>query len=248
MASESHPAPAVADIGAYCREVEAFLCRRNGGHLIRLVGPAFALVSGWANEGIPLHVALEGIERTIARREARASQRRPVRVEFCEADVRDAYDQWRRAVGPHAARPSGVPPSASPDGGARRRQPPLVRHIERVIERLSSVRASREMPPPAVTAIDAAISALDQLLVQARGVRGDARQAIYAELVRIDDLLMAALVEALADPTDAIAARARDDLRPLRSRMSEDAYREAFARVQRHLLRVALGLPEIVLP
>ena len=36
------------DVPAYCREVEAYLCRRNGGHLIRLVGPSFELVRDWA--------------------------------------------------------------------------------------------------------------------------------------------------------------------------------------------------------
>lgn len=239
---------AATDIGAYCREVEGFLCRRNGGHLIRLVGPAFALVSGWASEGIPLRVALEGIERTIARRAARGPQRRPVRVEFCEADVRDAYDQWRRAVGPHASRASAPSIEAPPEHMPVRRQPPLFRHIERVVERLSSVRASRDMPPEAGTAIDAAIASLDQVLAQARGARGNARQAICDALARIDETLMTALTEVYADPADGLAARARAELRPLRARMSDDAYRDALARVQRHLLRLALGVPEIVLP
>ena len=29
----------------YCREIEAYLCRKNDGHLIRVVGPSFDLVS-----------------------------------------------------------------------------------------------------------------------------------------------------------------------------------------------------------
>lgn len=247
MSKSSHEVAAM-DIGAYCREVEAFLCRRNGGHLIRLVGPAFALVSGWATEGIPVRVALEGIERTIARREVRGTQRRPVRVEFCEADVRDAYAQWRRAVGPHASRASASSIGAPPEHLPGRRQPPLFRHIERVIERLSSVRASRDMPPAAGVSIDTAIASLDQVLAQARGARGDARQALCDALARIDETLMTALAEVHAVPADGLAARARAELRPLRSRLSDAAYRDALARVQRHLLRVALGLPEIVLP
>ena len=32
----------------YCRQVEAYLCRKNDGHLIRIVGPAFDQVRGWA--------------------------------------------------------------------------------------------------------------------------------------------------------------------------------------------------------
>ena len=49
--------------GAYCREIETYLCRRNGGHLIRIVGPAFERVCGWAEAGVPLQVVVEGIDR-----------------------------------------------------------------------------------------------------------------------------------------------------------------------------------------
>ena len=66
---------------------------------MRVVGPAFDLVQGWAAAGVPLKVALSGIDRCCARLEARGPRRRPVRVEFCEADVLEAFDGWRRAVG-----------------------------------------------------------------------------------------------------------------------------------------------------
>ena len=79
--------------------IEAHLCRRNGGHLVRLVGPAFETVVGWARQGIPVKVACRGIDRffdcDLAKHRTR---RRPVRIEFCEADVLDAFDEWRRAV------------------------------------------------------------------------------------------------------------------------------------------------------
>ena len=47
----------------YCREIEAYLCRKNEGHLIRIVGPAFEQVCGWANLGVPLKVAFRGIDQ-----------------------------------------------------------------------------------------------------------------------------------------------------------------------------------------
>ena len=111
----------------YCREIEAHLCRKNDGHLIRIVGPAFEQVSGWAREGIPLKVALSGVDRYFERYYRKGPRRRPVRIEFCDADVRDAFDDWRRAVGVARVqleneRPTrshaGWPPIVS--GGARR--------------------------------------------------------------------------------------------------------------------------------
>ena len=67
--------------GEYCRAIEAYLCRENGGHLVRIVGPAFQVVAGWHAAGIPFAVVKQGIDRTLARDRAKASGpvRRPVR-------------------------------------------------------------------------------------------------------------------------------------------------------------------------
>ena len=54
VGTATRPARLVMDPGAYCREIETYLCRRNEGHLIRIVGPAFERVRGWAEIGVPL--------------------------------------------------------------------------------------------------------------------------------------------------------------------------------------------------
>ena len=51
----------------YCRAIEAYLCRKNEGHLIRIVGPAFERVLAWADKGVPLKVAYRGIDRYFER-------------------------------------------------------------------------------------------------------------------------------------------------------------------------------------
>ena len=51
----------------YCRHIEAYLCRKNDGHLIRIVGPAFDVVSRWEAQGVPLNVACAGIDRYFER-------------------------------------------------------------------------------------------------------------------------------------------------------------------------------------
>ena len=82
MAEELEPETATAagiDIGAYCRRVEDYLTRENGGHLVRIVGPGFELVRGWAAEGIPLSVVYRGIDRKLERHRA-GHAARPLRV------------------------------------------------------------------------------------------------------------------------------------------------------------------------
>ena len=87
------------DPAEYCRQIETYLCRKNEGHLIRIVGPAFEQVSGWAAQGVPLAVAFKGIDQYCERYYAKGPRRRPVRIEFCEADILTLFDDWRRAVG-----------------------------------------------------------------------------------------------------------------------------------------------------
>jgi hypothetical protein len=101
------------DLDQYCRAIESHLCRKNDGHLIRIAGPTFDLVRGWAEQGVPLKVALTGIDRTFERYYRKGARRRPLQVSFCEADVLDVFDDWRRALGLFGAgRSGGGAPSA----------------------------------------------------------------------------------------------------------------------------------------
>ncbi len=88
----------------FCRSVEHYLTRKNDGHLVRIVGPSFDRVRGWAESGVPLKVVFAGIDRYFERYYAKGPRRRPVRIDFCEADVLDVFDEWRRAVGLSAGR------------------------------------------------------------------------------------------------------------------------------------------------
>ena len=86
-------------IADYCREIETYLCRKNDGHLIRVVGSVIRARVGWAAQGVPLKVAFRGIDRYFERYYRKGPRRRPVRIDFCDADVLDVFDEWRRAVG-----------------------------------------------------------------------------------------------------------------------------------------------------
>ncbi len=143
----------------YCREIEAHLTRKNDGHLVRIVGPSFELVRGWAERGIPLKVVCVGIDRYFERYYAKGPRRRPVRVDFCEADVLDVFDEWRRAVGLSAGRTEG----AEGESQGRRRES-LATHIDRALARLVALRGSGagEGVPDAVLAD--VIDALDRLV------------------------------------------------------------------------------------
>src|SRR5687768_15467783 len=164
----------VADVADYCRQVEAHLTRINGGHLVRVVGPGFTLVKQWADEGVPLSVVFRGIEHKAGRHAAGASKR-PLRIEFCEADVRALYDDWRRAIGISTASTGeeSTTGSAAEPAGPKRRSVPKA--IDRAIDRLGRLAGRLELPGEFRDAMSRLIDQLAALREELSHTRGTAR-------------------------------------------------------------------------
>jgi hypothetical protein len=237
------------DPAEYCRHIEAYLCGKNAGHLIRVVGPAFEMVCGWADQGVPLKVAFRGIDRYCERYYAKGARRRPVRIEFCEADVLDAFDEWRRAIGVPAVRAGADAQDAETAGTAepRPRKPGLASHIDRVIARLAALRAVGRSP-----AFDARVMAttreLDALAGAARHARGEARTAILARLSTLDRDLMLAATDELDEPVrDELRAEAERELASFGAHLAPEARARAVDAAFVRLVRESFRLPVVSL-
>jgi hypothetical protein len=244
----------------FCREIEAYLCRKNDGHLIRIVGPVFEKVCGWAEQGVPLAIACRGIDRYFDRHRVKlqAPRRRPVRVEFCEADILDAFDEWRRAVGVSvvSARPRVSREAPAPDDGVDgaaegevaqgKRKPGLQTHIDRVMARLTQRRVEVGTGSELGATIDRVLSELDTLRAGARGVRSEARAALSERLAALDRALIDAARAALdADTLRGLRAEAARELEPFRSRLAADAWQAATEAALDRLVRDRWRLPDV---
>lgn len=229
--------------GAYAKQVEDYLARRNRGHLIRIVGPAFDLVLGWEARGIPLNVVHRGIDRYCERVEAKPGRRRPAQIQFCEADILDVFDEWRRATGVGMwDKASASAPEPAAGGGAARASLPA--HLERVIARLTSMRSGddRSLDEP----IDSVVRELDAARTGAKNLRGDARETFLARLRQLDaDLLSAVRALTATEALRALEQDARLELAPFRERMPPHAYEQAQRAAEDRLLRERARLPVI---
>jgi hypothetical protein len=254
------------DIGTYCRAVEDHLTRVNAGHLVRIVGTGFELVRGWAMAGVPLSVVYRGIDMKAERhREGQAT--RPLRIEFCESDVRAVFDNWRRAIGLAVGIPGSEDPrlqtSDETDGGrglqtdgarglqtpgaldpTEAKKPSLTRHLDRAIDRLSRVGGRLDLPVELRDACDRVLQELAEMRASAGKLRGPARDAVVARLAPLDAELAAAVrafvPDALRQPA---AANAVADLAPYRGRLSGEAWQRSVDITTDRLLRDRLGLP-----
>lgn len=227
------------DPAEYARQIEAYLCRKNGGHLVRVVGPAFELVSGWAASGVPLKVAFHGIDRCCERDAAKGGRRRPLRIEFCEGDVLDAFDAWRRAVGVSGGH-------EEQDGEPAPRRPALAAHLERVIGRLAYVRGTGPASTPLQHHIDALVRELEQLAASGGRARGEARATIVTRLAELDGALMQEAIGGIpAGDAEGLWREARGELAPFTARMPAAAREAAVSAAFRRLVREASGLPTL---
>jgi hypothetical protein len=222
----------------YCREIEAYLTRKNDGHLVRIVGPSFERVRGWAEQGVPLKVAFAGIDRHFQRYYAKGPRRRPVRIDHCEADVLDVFDEWRRAVGVTAGMSLDREAPARP-----RNRDALSTRLERALARLTMLRAEA-VPTIPTEVLAQAVSDLDAMIPAARSARRHVREALKDRLAELDMRLMSA-ARGGADATllAELRDRAAGDLQPFAERMPAEAWQRAITAAVDRALRERLGLP-----
>jgi hypothetical protein len=237
----------VPDVADYCRQVEAHLTRINGGHLVRVVGPGFALVKQWADESVPLSVVFRGIEQK-AERHAAGASKRPLRIEFCEADVRALYEDWRRAIGVTAASTedaeaeAATPADRSP--GPQRRSVPKA--IDRAIDRLGRLAGRLELPEEFRDAMSRLIEQLSTLREELAHTRGAGRERLLERLAPLDaDLLNHARGVVPPDVMRDILARAEQDLAPFRERLAPEAWARAISVTVDRGVREHLQLPSL---
>jgi hypothetical protein len=250
--SEDAGGPEDLDVGEYCREVEAHLSRVNAGEIIRIAGAGFELVRGWALEGIPLSVVCHAISAK-AERHRKGHATRPLRIEFCAADVRAVYGQWRRAVGLTGRAAAGGDPVAEADDGERTpaevgRRVSLSRHLQRALDRLGAAVSRADLHRGVRDAIEVALADVAALADQARGTRGAAREALISALADVDRRMLAN-VRAAVGPAelDRLAGEAARDLAVYRGRVADDVWHRSVDLGVSRQLRDELGLPVLEL-
>lgn len=236
----------MTDVGEYCRQVEAYLTRVNGGHLVRVVGPSFVMVRQWADEGIPLSAVYRGIDQKAERHRVGASKR-PLRIEFCEADVREVFETWRRAIGVAASEPGGdVPVDVDVDRGSGPARRSTSRELGRAIERLVQIGGRLDLSEAFRDAANEGLDALSSLRDRIKGVRGEARAEMLTILPDLDArLLSAARAAAPAEVRRRLEVEAESDLAAYRGRLSAEAWQAAVAVTVDRGIRAHFQLPDL---
>jgi len=237
----------------YFTEIEDAFIRRRGKHL--LLSPMdWALMQSWKELGVPLHVALRGIEGAFDSFEAKPRRRSVKSLLYCQEEVEAQFAEWRESqLGAATEKSDAVKDDESSESKDARLPFPratIQEHLARTLKELSDICAVRKQKgeDEFCEALTRAVWRLEELEKDfAQAAHPDAEK-LEASLTSLEELIDKALRANLA-PGELATAKGETEtqLRPYRNRMEEATYKQTFdnlllkrLREQHHVPRLSL--------
>jgi hypothetical protein len=251
----------------YFTEIEDAFVRRRGKHL--LLSPMdWALIESWKEMGVPLHVALRGVEQAFDSFEAKPRRRSVKSLLYCQEEVEAQFAEWRESQTGARAAAAGddsngagaatqtIDAGAAGGGGEGAKEGarlPFPReviagHLKACRAEVERARGARGDGGELGEALARAAARLEELEKDfAAAARPDAEK-LEASLGDLETLLDRA-VRSSVEP-DRLAARraeAEAQLKPYRARMKREVYEQTLDNLLGKYLREDCGLPRLSL-
>ena len=127
----------------YFTEIEDTFIRRRGKHL--LLSPMdWALIESWKEMGVPLHVALRGVERSFDSFESKPRRRTVKSLLYCQEEVEAQFAEWQEAQVGAAAAGNGNGERAAADDALPFSRAAILEHLERARQSLQKICDERK--------------------------------------------------------------------------------------------------------
>ncbi|MBP7867484.1 MAG: hypothetical protein KA419_16245 [Acidobacteria bacterium] len=239
---------------SYFSDIEDFFVTRRGKHLL-ISALDWTLIQTWRETGVPLHVALRGIDRAMSTFEARKGRHTLVNSLFyCHQAVMEEYETYlaSRSGSPEGEETAPADDLAGPasPGAAPEAADPVItafRLMAAYAEELDRLRA--EHPEPGIgETVGRVLSRLDALKAEIVEARSADPETVERDLRRLDDILVAEL-EGRVPPDErrALEAACRAELKHYRKNLPKETYDKILANFTRKKLRERFGLSDLSL-
>ena len=214
----------------YFTEIEDAFIRRRGKHL--LLSPLdWALIDGWQQRGVPLHIVLRAIETVFDGFDKQPNQNRTIKgLFYCREEVEAQYVEWTASqIGGHADGKSESDQQFSREA--------VIDHVKNAITTLKSISAQ-----DLAEDLGRAAARLGELLENL----GDDFEYIDRTLYDIESFLDRAL---LTNTEKAHLKKLKKEvtaqLKIYKSAMDADAYKNTFDLMLLKCLREDFGVPRL---
>ena len=231
---------------SYFSEIEDTFIRRRGKHLM-LSPMDWALIEGWKERGVPLHVAVRAIEHAFDSHQSKQRKRAVKTLLYCQEEVEAQYAEWLESrVGSHDE-PEAITADESKSPFPR---DAVLAHLARSLERLGRLYEERRQ-----TQHDDFSEALARATALLSEIKADYASAAQPDARKLEDSLTG--IERLLD--DAIRAAASDgdlesanaeieaQVKPYKRHMEKVAFEQTRDNLLRKRLREHFGVPRLSL-
>jgi phage terminase Nu1 subunit (DNA packaging protein) len=229
---------------SYFSEIEDTFVRRRSKHL--MLSPLdWALIESWKERGVPLHVALRGIEHAFDSYDARKAKRTVKTLLYCQEEVEAQYAEWLESrVGSHEA---SEPESKSDKTPFPRNA--VLQHLDRAMQELGKLAAEHQAKQDDLGEV------LERELSLLTEIRNDYESATHPDsrkleesLTGIERLLDSAMREAIGETElMSIQAEIEAQLKPYKRHMDKDAFSQTRDNLLRKRIREHFGVPRLSL-
>jgi phage terminase Nu1 subunit (DNA packaging protein) len=230
---------------SYFSEIEDTFIRRRGKHLM-LSPMDWALIESWKERGVPLHVALRGIEHAFDSHQSKQRKRTVKTLLYCQEEVEAQYAEWLETrVGSNEETPEAL----SRDEKSPFPRELVLAHLERSLEELRRLSHERQVRDDQLSeALARAAVLLTEINADyATAASPDARK-LEASLTGIDRMLDDAIrTVAGGDELRGIETDIDAQLKPYKRHMDKAAYEQTRDNLLRKRLREHFNVPRLSL-
>lgn len=231
---------------SYFSEIEDTFIRRRGKHL--MLSPLdWALIEGWKERGVPLHVAVRAIEHAFDSHESKQRKRAVKTLLYCQEEVEAQYAEWLESrVGGHG----GPEAQTADESKSPFPREAVLRHLARSLDHLNQLYEERRQNNE-----DELSEVLSRAVTLLSEIQEDYASAALPDARKLEDSLTG--IERLLDDAMRVAvtkaeleaAQAEIDaqVKPYKRHMERAAFEQTRDNLLRKRLREHFGVPRLSL-
>ena len=205
----------------------------------------WALIESWKERGIPLHVALRGIEHAFDSHDAKQAKRTVKTLLYCQEEVEAQYAEWLQSrVGSHETAETETENDKSPFPRVAGLQ-----HLDRALQELARLAADRQPTEDELGEVfEREVSLLAEIRNDYESSSQPDSRKLEESLTGIERLLDSAMLGAIGE-TELTSMRTEieEQLKPYQRHMDKDAFAQTRDNLLRKRIREYFGVPRLSL-
>lgn len=240
----------------YFTEIEDAFSRRRKKHLL-ISSIDWALIETWKEMGIPLHIALRGIEKAFDSWESKPRKRSVKSLVYCQEEVEAQFAEWREGrVGAADSEVAGETAQDINDERLPFSRTAIVEHLQRGRSGLLAACAAHaayltrkeRTADDFCDALKRAITLLAEIEEDFTASAQPEAQKLEQSLTGLERMLSDAVgLVVEPDELDRVKAEIKEQLHPYRKQMEKATYSQTFEGLLAKRLREKFGVPRLSL-